>query len=491
MRAAATTHRALSTSLASIDQKFTWPYFITMTVYASRVHIDGYRGFAGRETLELGVPNGAPGSGLTVIVGPNSGGKSSVLEALQLCCDQSATVRLSRGKRNAKRDCVAIRVEYTDNSYFEITNKQSRSSQTQQEGHRSIASILVVPSRRSFPFQFGDSRFSREEYAADLARQPKRTGQLPNFAARLFKAQESDYAQRFNKMLGRILSPIPRWTIELEDGGQYVIEIRAASGTHNSEGAGDGVLSALIVTDALYDSEPPQITAIDEPELSLHPYLQRRVMRLLVEESTHKQIIVSTHSPYFVDIAALANGGRLARVSTDGESSRIRMLSTAALSSIHRIATDVNFPHFFGLDAKSVFFLDDNVVLVEGQEDVVFYRERVLKDLSVDLDGELFGWGVGGKSNMPHVASVLRDLGFRRVCGILDADGEATRKELEETYPSYKFVCIPANDVRTKPARAAIQTKEGLLDESDRVVRPEFRDAALKVFSSLNDYLKT
>ena len=40
---------------------------------------------------------------------------------------------------------------------------------------------------------------------------------------------------------------------------------------------------------------------IDEPEISLHPDLQRKLFSLLVEYSKDKQIIVSTHSPYFVD----------------------------------------------------------------------------------------------------------------------------------------------------------------------------------------------
>lgn len=40
----------------------------------------GYRGFATRQNLKLAIPKGERGSGLTVLVGPNGGGKSTLVE---------------------------------------------------------------------------------------------------------------------------------------------------------------------------------------------------------------------------------------------------------------------------------------------------------------------------------------------------------------------------------------------------------------------------
>ena len=39
--------------------------------------------------------------------------------------------------------------------------------------------------------------------------------------------------------------------------------------SYTSDGLGEGVVSPLVLIDALYDSEPGHIIVVDEPELSL------------------------------------------------------------------------------------------------------------------------------------------------------------------------------------------------------------------------------
>lgn len=41
-----------------------------------------------------------------------------------------------------------------------------------------------------------------------------------------------------------------------------------------------------------------KIILLDEPEISLHPKAQIRLIELLIEVTKEKQIIVATHSPY-------------------------------------------------------------------------------------------------------------------------------------------------------------------------------------------------
>jgi len=127
------------------------------------------------------------------------------------------------------------------------------------------------------------------------------------------------------------------------------------------------------------------------------------------------------------------------------------------------------------------------VVLVEGQEDVVYYN-KILAHLGLDITGDFFGWGVGGADNMKPIATMLRDLGFKKVVGILDHNKAALQPRLQAAFADYKFVIIPADDVRTKarvPEKAAIT---GLLDEAGRV-RDEHLRAIRDLVNEINQFL--
>jgi hypothetical protein len=64
----------------------------------------------------------------------------------------------------------------------------------------------------------------------------------------------------------------------------------------------------------------------------------------------------------------------------------------------------------------------------------------------------------------------LRDLGFSKVVGILDADKISIAIQLQEKYRDYLFSTIPAPDIRTKPARQASE-KIGLLDNDQTTAK--------------------
>src|SRR5690606_40570900 len=55
---------------------------------------------------------------------------------------------------------------------------------------------------------------------------------------------------------------------------------------------------------------------------------------LLLEYSSNRQIVVSTHSPYFISWQALINGGSLARVIRKSNGSEINQLESIQIDSI-------------------------------------------------------------------------------------------------------------------------------------------------------------
>lgn len=179
-----------------------------------------------------------------------------------------------------------------------------------------------------------------------------------------------------------------------------------------------GIWSIFTICAALFDAPEESVIVIDEPELSVHPALQKRLMTLFLEYSMTRQIIVCTHSPYFVNWEAIVNGANLIRVVKECAVSKCYMISNECRSSFGGILRDLNNPHTLGIEANEAFFLEDSIILVEGQEDVVIFN-KITKKLNLTLKGNFFGWGVGGASKMKAFLILFKDLGYKKLLQFL------------------------------------------------------------------------
>lgn len=447
----------------------------------------GLRGFATRQTLEFAIPSGELGSGLTIIVGANNAGKSTMMEALRaLAADQGVSV--TQGKRNEKAgDLVEISVTPTNGQALTLKSVTAGSSETVRVGdYHAQRTVLVIPSRRTFAPYFHRNEWDRTTYIGQGGLPAARESAVANFNSRLFRALKNQ--EGFNRLLARVIHPVPSWTIDQADSGQHFVKIRNGDSWHSSEGAGEGFVSLLFLIDGLYDSAEGDLIAIDEPELSLHPSVQRRLCGLIAEYAATRQIVVSTHSPYFVDIHALATGGRIARAFRRDNASELSHLSRETALRLYEAARDMNNPHLMGLDAREVFFLEDNIILVEGQEDVMFLS-RALSSIETELNGTVFGWGAGGAEKIELIAKVLDELSFKKVVGLVDADKAGLLGKFRAKFPRFHFAAIPANDIRSKPATRARDAKIGLLDDGNETVRQEYWEDFAAIVRYTNAYL--
>jgi len=69
--------------------------------------------------------------------------------------------------------------------------------------------------------------------------------------------------------------------------------------------ASDGTLLVLAYLSILYLPQPPRLLLIEEPENGIHPKRLRdilEILRKLVHEQSHTQVVLTTHSPYAVDL---------------------------------------------------------------------------------------------------------------------------------------------------------------------------------------------
>ena len=450
------------------------------------IEIVGFRGFKKRGALSFAAPNGEAGSGLTVITGPNNAGKSTILECLRARAGHQPP-SFTVGARNAHVEEVEIK--YVINSKTEtIRSIKKGSSESTKEAIDPQFHIFVLPSRRAFSPYFGRSEYSREQYLNNSTLAPQRTTMLSGFEYRLFNTLKSQ--ENFNNILHEVLTFKPEWSIDQSDQGQYFLKFFNGTNSHSSDGMGEGIVSIFAIVDSLYDSKAGDVIVIDEPELSLHPALQKRVAALLCKFSKDRQIIVSTHSPYFVDLKALASGGHLARVSTGTEGTVIYEISAASKDSIQRLSEgNLYNPHVFGLDARELFFQEDQIILTEGQEDVLLFP-RIAEQIGTAIDGNFFGWGAGGASNIRHLCLILKDLGYTKVAGLLDGDKVADKDKLSAEFPEFLFECIPAKDIRTKPSRKPTEEVQGLLDEKLEL-KKEFIEPMKGIFASVSKHMNS
>ena len=168
-----------------------------------------------------------------------------------------------------------------------IRSGGSETEDVKHQGGVDSRKLMILPARRVFNPYFHRAETTRADYMTNVGFPAIRTSSLDQFTYRLFAIEKNRDA--FDKILRRVVDPLPDWSIDQMDNGQHFLKIRKKDVTHSSEGLGEGLVSLLYIIDALYDSNEGDTIAIDEPELSLHPALQRKLSQLLQEYSASRQ----------------------------------------------------------------------------------------------------------------------------------------------------------------------------------------------------------
>ena len=120
---------------------------------------------------------------------------------------------------------------------------------------------------------------------------------------------------------------------------------------------------------------------------------------------------------------------------------------------------------------------------MEGQEDVVIFNKMV-KDLGKDLNGNFFGWGVGGAAKMRAFLMLFRDLGYKHVAAILDGDKARDAEILASEFMNYKIITLITDDIRDKKDRQ-IQAKAGIADEKGKF-KENYRTYIINLINEIN-----
>lgn len=247
---------------------------------------------------------------LTVLVGENNSGKSTLMEAVRTFTNETHDLPLSRFWRNSSNVRIKISISYhTRESGQVLGSIEGEGGRVHTLSHdynrinNALRSLLILRLPSSGPITFGA--------AVPDASGPPALGsdgrELPGLFDHLLRTKRKWYDNLVTKAKEHIpglrdiniiaTDPATR-SLELTIEGDYHIDARETS---------IGVRVMLYYLALAHHPSPPSLLMIDEPENGIHPKRLGHIVKLLRSlskgETTGKptQIILATHSPYLLD----------------------------------------------------------------------------------------------------------------------------------------------------------------------------------------------
>lgn len=435
-----------------------------------KLSIQNYKGFYEEQSIDFAIPNGKPGSGLTLIVGPNNTGKTTIIECLLF--NREKKFKESERHRNEQPQ---IKIEGSDGeAIFSNIDGGSQTRLFKVPDNHEI-NFELIPSRRHWnAYSAGD--WETPTFLHHTNTQELRTMTVVETAARL-KNINRDRSQKteFDKFMKKVIPHFTSWTVDTNDQGDYVKYVTAKT-EHQANLLGDGIISIFRVCAHLVSKDKNRVLTIDEPELSLHPAAQKALSQIFSLASESGQIILCTHSPYFTNWADFRNGAKFIRLNKLKD----ERCTVSALDNdknyadfISKNLSEWQKPQLLDTTAKEILFAE-KVLFVEGQEDVGLLR-KWFSDNKKKMNFEIFGYGVGGYSNMDLFLQLAKDLGLEKVGALYDKGAETNEacERAKETYDNYCIKQLSTEDVRDKYHQCQHcgkeLIKEGVFDKHGKI----------------------
>jgi len=125
---------------------------------------------------------------------------------------------------------------------------------------------------------------------------------LPNVIQYL-REQHPERLEQIFETLRRRIPRIEKVEAEVLQDSRLLLLVKDApfSTPVLSRFVSDGTLKMLAYLTVLYDPDPPQLIGIEEPENYLHPRLLPELAEECQQASERTQLIVTTHSPFFIN----------------------------------------------------------------------------------------------------------------------------------------------------------------------------------------------
>ncbi|MBU1200192.1 AAA family ATPase [Patescibacteria group bacterium] len=459
-----------------------------MSLYLKRLEVEHFRGFYTKQTLVFAIPNGKKGSGLTVVVGPNNTGKTTILEAVKKFAHRGNAV-FTEGERHGNKNVKLSLVNTANGRKVLTTYGGSQTKFTGEEHYPDHQSFYLISARKDWQHYFGGGGSSRNAYKQQLYGMD-RLGSDGSFGQRIADIERDEQKNRqFKDIIAKLLPNITHWVVDTNDNNQRYIKYKTGTGdTHHSGFWGDGVVSLFKVAAALVPEDESEATneilVIDEPELSLHPQLQKRLANFLSQIATDRQVVLVTHSPHFINWRDIKNGAIVLRLNKPQDRrcviSKLDKTADHYEKLIVLAADNWQKPQLMDVVAKEIFF-GEKILFTEGQEDVGLIK-KFIDENELDIDFEIFGYGAGGAENMKYFFEIAKDLNLAKVACLLDRGKESLEKELKRKFPSFQVDILPTRNICDKK-----KTIKGIFNKKG-VIKRRYKKSMLKLIEKWNQY---
>lgn len=207
------------------------------------------------------------------------------------------------------------------------------------------------------------------------------------------------------------------------------LQVREGNFTISATELGEGFQNALALSILqAFEERKKQgaILLIEEPEMFLHPQMQRSLYKVMREIGKTNQIIYTTHSPHFVTIPEYEE---VLLVRRNADSTRVRATDLLADSKRREKLIKELDPE------RNELFFAARLLLVEGDTEKLAVPEYA-KRLGFDLDREgATVVEVGGKRNLPEFAKIAISFGIHTgIVYDLDSSDFGDKREEEKEF---------------------------------------------------------
>ncbi len=332
-------------------------------------------------------------SPINALVGKNNSGKSSVLHAIDM-----AGLAISTGNWNRFQPKLAIRDMFNEAGPFTVElayhNGLNMIVKSQAGGESPTFNPSVTPEHR-----FGSLLIMPDPEMGLLRRSHQTPLQIMNYVENRNFGNVNGldilyalrfYGERRQRRLEpedyeRVISDIREFFPEIEALDADRTEQDVATLTYREYGrsfdilySGTGLKQFLDIVIKITLAQA-RVVLIDEPEVGLHPDLQRKFVDFMNQWAREKglQFFLATHSPVFLSHA----GVTVFRITNRRGQRDVARIDR---ESLHTVWADMGI-------RPSDLLQNDIVVMVEGQKDVIVFDHIINNLYQQELDGVSVG----------------------------------------------------------------------------------------------------